>query len=136
MGEEDDYWKRLVAVKELLHVADCAKISADTEESVKIIIKNFSIPPELRDDIHNGATLTRSYLNDRIRIFLALAILVPEGCREVIRDLFQQNKLNEKEISDIAKIPERYVSVVMDPNFDDSIAKFLQWEAQNQDEKI
>ncbi len=132
MGDEDEYWKRLVAVKEMLHVADCVKISAETQDAVGILFKNFSLPPELRNDLHNGAKNTKSYLNDRIRIFLALAILIPAGCRAPIRILFQNKTLSEKEIADIAKIPERYVSVVMDENFDESITTFLEWERDNQ----
>ncbi len=135
MGEEDEYWKRLVAVKELLHVTDCVKISAESEDAVDIIFQNFSLPPELRNDLHNGAINTKSYLNDRIRIFLALATLIPLGCREPLRVLYGAGKLNDKEIADIAKIPERYVPVVMGDKFENSIATFLKWEADNQDEK-
>jgi hypothetical protein len=133
MGDEDEYWKRLVAVKELLHVADCTKISAESEDSVNIIFKNFSLPPELRNDLHNGAKITASYLNDRIRIYLALAILIPEGCRGPLRELYTAGQLSVREIADIAKIPERYVPVVMDAGFEKSIATYLDWESSNQD---
>lgn len=132
MGEEDEYWKRLVAVKELLHVADCVNISAESEEAVGVIFRNFSLPPELRNDLHNGAVNTKSYMNDRIRIFVALAILIPEGCRQPLRELYTAKQLSDREIADIAKIPERYVSVVMGDDFDKSIATFLDWEENNQ----
>lgn len=133
MGSEDEYWKRLVAVKELLHVMDCPKISAESEDSVGIIFENFSLPPELRNDLYNGAKNTKSYMNDRMRIYLALAVLIPLGCREPLRELYETKKLNDQEIADITKIPKRYVSVVMGSKFEDSIAAFLAWEEQNQE---
>ena len=37
MGNEDEAWKRLVAVKEMLHVADCVNISAESSEAINIL---------------------------------------------------------------------------------------------------
>jgi hypothetical protein len=133
MGDEDEAWKRLVAVKELLHVADCVNISAESADAVDILFNNFSLPPELRHDLQNGAKNTRSYLNDRIRIYVALAILIPEGCRLPLRELYEFGKISDREIADIAKIPERYIPVVMNPKFEDSLQTFLGWEQQHQE---
>lgn len=132
MGDEDEAWKRLVAVKELLHVADCVKISAESAEAVDILFNNFSLPPELRHDLQNGPKNTASYLNDRIRIYVALAILIPEGCRLPLRELYEAGKISDREIADIAKIPERYIPTVMRPQFETSLQTFLGWEEQYQ----
>jgi hypothetical protein len=132
MGDEDEAWKRLVAVKELLHVADCVKISAESVEAVNTLFDNFSLPPELRNDLHNGPKNTKSYLNDRIRIYVALAILIPEGCRIPLRELYNAAKISNREIADIAKIPERYIPVVMGPKFEESLKTFVEWEERHQ----
>jgi len=127
MGDEDECWKRLVAVKELLHLADCINVSAESEDAVNILFHNFSLPPELRYSQPHGAKNTKSYLNDNTRFYLALAVLVPKGCRDILRP-FYGHQLKDTTIADFARIPERYVSEIMSENFDNVIAAFLDWE--------
>lgn len=131
MGSEDDYWKRLVAVKELLHLADCADLSAESEEAVNALFHNFALPPELRYSPSDGAKNTKSYLNDSTRFYLALAVLVPKQCRDALRPFYPE-KLKDSTIADFARIPERYVSEIMNETFDQVIKTFLEWEAQEQ----
>ncbi len=132
MGEEDEYWKRLVAVKELLHVADCVNLRAESQDAVNVLFKNFSLPPELRGALHSGVKNTRSYMNDRLRIYLALAILIPESCRDPLRQMYAAGKLSSREIADLARIPVRYVPVVMRDSFEESIETFIGWEETHQ----
>lgn len=124
MGKEDDYWKRLVAVKELLHVADCSELSAESEAAVNVLFANFALPPELR--AANG-TQTRSYANDQMRFYLAMAVLVPKKCRENLRPLYPHT-LNDANIAEIAEIPERYIPVIMGTHFESAIEAYLMWE--------
>lgn len=131
MGEEDEAWKRLVAVKELLHIADCPALTAESEAATQILFKNFSVPPELRTEMISAEDNTRSWMNDRIRIYLALAILVPKACREMLREVYG-SKLSGREIADIARIPERYVDIVMGNEFEQVIETFLEFERAHQ----
>lgn len=136
MGDEDEAWKRLVAVKELLHIADCVNLTAQSEEAVRILFQKFALPPELRYQQHSGLPNSKSFMNDQIRIYLALAILIPEGCRAPLRALYAADKLSAREIAEIALVPVRYIDVVMDPAFEISINAFLAWERQEQDPPV
>lgn len=131
MGDdgEDEYWQRLVAVKEMLHLLDSEDLRAESKEAVESLIRNFSIPPELRKEGNGG--VTRSYLNDRVRIFIALAVLVPESCRELLRTHYKVT-LSDREIATIAKIPTRYVAVVMDEAFEEHLKLILEFERAHQ----
>jgi len=127
MGEESDFWKRLVAVKELLHITDCDSLTAASEAAVNNLFEKFSVPPELRD----GSDLDEvksSYLNDRVRIYLALAVLIPAKCRDALRPLYASKALSAREIAEIAQVPRRYVPQVMDETFEDLIGAFIRWE--------
>ncbi len=124
MGHENKYWQRLVAVKELVHIIDSPEMRADHQTEVDTLIKNFSIPPEIRNNKNSGTIKTKPYLNDRMGIFIALAILVPAECRKILRSLYNVS-LSSLEIADIAKIPERYISIVMDEEFDQIVETFI-----------
>ena len=123
-GDEDEHWQRLGAAKELLHITDCAQLTAESEEAVDKLFKHLSLPAELRTPDMN----TDSALNDRMRIFLALAILVPKTCREKLREIHEQGLLSLREIALLAKIPERYADVVIGEDFEDVVKLFTDWE--------
>jgi hypothetical protein len=74
MGSESQAWERLVAVKELLHITDCDKLTAASNEAVDNIFNKFSMPPELRSP-GVAEPFGGSFLNDRVRIWFALAVL-------------------------------------------------------------
>lgn len=131
MGEEDEAWKRLVAVKELLHITDSPSLCAESEGAVDNLYDRFSVPPELRRNspLEVG---NRSFLNDEVRIYAALAVLVPAGCRELLRKLAAEDKLEEWEIAEIAKIPARYIPIILNKGFDEFIRNLIAWEKSEQ----
>ncbi|GAM01953.1 hypothetical protein [Sphingomonas parapaucimobilis] len=131
MGDEDEAWKRLVAVKELLHITDSPSLSAESERAVDNLYDRFSVPPELRR--HSPLEVgNRSFLNDEVRIYAALAVLVPAGCRELLRQLKAEDKLEEWEIAQIAKVPARYIPILLNEGFDAFIRELITWEKSEQ----
>lgn len=132
MGDEADAWKRLVAVKELLHITDCDKLTAASTEAVDNLFAKFSVPPELRNGTTAGEPMRGSFLNDRVRIYFALAVLVPALCRDHLRPLFTSGSLSAREIAEIAQIPVRYVPTIMDLAFEELIGTFIRWELSEQ----
>lgn len=126
MGDENEAWQRLVAVKELLHISDCERLSAESQEAVDHIFEKFALPPELRLPTDKKGAVKSSYLNDEVTIYFALAVLVPKRFREKFRPLYG-SKLSDREIAEIAKIPSRYVPHIMQHRFEDDIEAFLSW---------
>jgi hypothetical protein len=129
--EENNAWQRLAAVKELLHIPDCDKLTAASQEAVNNLFTAFSLPPEVREPAVENKD---SVLNDRMRRFIALAILIPKAAREALRPLYPE-KLTDSEIALMAGVPVRYISLVMDPSFEESLRIFLGFEAAHQPEK-
>ena len=127
MGDESEAWHRLVAVKELLHITDCDKLTAASPNAVDNLFKKFSMPPELRAS-GDDEQFSSSFLNDRVRIWFALAVLVPGKPRDALRS----SRLTPREIAEIAKIPVRYVPQVMSEGFDSLIGTLIKWELSAQ----
>jgi hypothetical protein len=127
-GEESDAWQRLVAVKEMLHISDCENLTAASEDAVDNLFVAFALPPDVRDP---EITDKRSVLNDRMRTYIALAILIPRACRDHLRQLYPQ-KLSDLDVALMAMVPERYIPLIMDHNFEHSLGVFLKWEAEKQ----
>ncbi len=111
----DENWQRVVAAKELLHILDTPKNTAQSEMAVDALLDNFSLPPEVRNP-------TNSYNNDRALLISAIAILVPKECRKIIRRLHADNKLDLKQISQFAKIPHRFSNMILGEEFDELIS--------------
>ena len=130
MGEETEAWRRLVAVKELLHITDCDTITASSPLAVDNLFAKFSMPPELRAD--KPEPFDSSYLNDRVQIYFALAVLVPGKPRDKLRELFTNNKLSYREIAEICGVPIRYAPPLMHEGFDSVIGTLIKWEADKQ----
>lgn len=107
-------WKRLVAVKELLHITDTAEETAQSEAAVDRLIENLSLPMDIQQE-------TRSSLNDRTHIIPALAVLVPKECRKILRSLRQQERITATDVATIARIPDRYAEFVISDEFDNLV---------------
>ena len=104
-------WRRLVAVKELLHITDTPQETAQSENAVDRLIENLSLPMDIWQE-------TRSSLNDRTHIIPALAVLVPKACREKLRSLRADGIILPTDVANMARIPERYAEFVLSEEFE------------------
>lgn len=104
-------WRRVVAVKELLHITDTPEETAESEIAVDKLIERMALPMEVREE-------TRSSLNDRTHIIPALAILVPKQCRMLLREMHKEGKITPLAVAHMAKIPERYGDLILSEDFD------------------
>lgn len=132
MGDEKEAWQRLVAVKEMLHITDSDALNAETPEEVNNLFEKFSLPPELREHSLPTDGPGKSFLNDRVRIYTALAVLVPTAARDILRPLYVAKKLSGREIAELAKVPQRYIPTLMAEDFDSAIGAFIGWEKAEQ----
>ncbi len=111
----DENWQRLVAAKELLHILDVDGTRAQSNTAVDTLFKNLSLPAELR-------TFTQSTFNDQARLFSAVAILVPRECRAILRRMHSEGKITAQEVSQMAKIPQGFGSVILEDDFEQTFA--------------
>lgn len=119
-------WQRLVAIKELLHITDCDVMTAESEEAVNGLVRNLALPPEVRFD--EPQKLKPSFVNDKMRVYNALAIMLPATIRTSLRDLHNANKITESEIARMAEIPTRFVPLLMLDDFETLHQNMVGWE--------
>jgi hypothetical protein len=108
-------WRRIVAVKELLHITDTEAETAESEAAVEKLVVRLAMPNDVREED------TRSSLNDRTHIIPALAVLVPKECRTLLRRMVEGQKITLPEAAKMARIPERYIEFVLSDVFDDIV---------------
>ena len=108
-------WRRVVAVKELLHIIDTEEFTASSHNAVDSLLKNMAVPLEVRE---YGA----SYFNDRIRLISAIAILVPFKCRKRLRECIAEGILTIAEVQLLTKIPSRFVPYILREEFEKDFA--------------
>lgn len=110
----DENWQRVVAAKELIHILDNDNTTAQSRGAVDSLLDNLSLPPEVRE-------YTNSSFNDRARLISSIALLVPKACREILRRMHDDGKINPAQISQFAKIPNRFSTMLLDPDFETTI---------------
>ena len=110
----DISWRRVAAVKELLHIVDTEDYSVSSEEAVDDLLEKMAISPEIRE-------WNEPYLNDKARLISAVAILAPKRCREILRELNRKRVLDIPSIARLAQVPERFIPVLLSDNFEHGI---------------
>ncbi len=100
-------WKRLVVVKEALHVFDPAGQQVNTEDGVRRLIREV-ITPELR------ATSFAPAINDFLGPYRAMAVLLPRAARRKLKIARDEGKRTSTEIANYAQLPDFYVDIWLD----------------------
>jgi hypothetical protein len=100
-----DEWKRLVIVKEALHVFDAPGDQVNTPEGLRKLIPAI-ITPELRT-----AAPFSPAVNDYLGAYRALAVLLPRFARRKLRLAIDNDRRTSTEIADYAKLPDHYVGI-------------------------
>ena len=99
--------KRLVVVKELLHVFDDQHAEASTKEEVNQLIAEIVAPQTLTASVPTAS--------DRLTEVLALAVLLPKAAVDAFRPAIGEGHISPEEVATIARIPERYGRFVFSP---------------------
>ena len=100
-------WKRLVIVKEALHVFDPAGHQVNTPELVEKLIKAV-ISPELR------ATSFAPAIDDFLGPYRAMAVLLPRAARRKLSAARKAGTRSSTEIASYAQLPDYYVDIWLD----------------------
>ncbi len=121
--EQPQHWRRIVAIKEMLHVIDGDAMTASQPDTVEFLFEALALPPEVRPDNHKN-----SYVNDKTRIYLALAVMIPKPFRILFRDLVDQKVLTAIDVARMSGVPARFIPLVLLPDFEDYIEYLITWE--------
>lgn len=100
-------WKRLVIVKEALHVFDPQDQQVNTPEGLRKLIPGV-ITPELRSAPFAPA------VQDYLGAYRALAVLLPRAARRKLTAAMGDGKRTSSEIASYAKLPDHYVGIWLD----------------------
>lgn len=99
-------WKRLVIVKEVLHVFDDHRVN--TPEAVRKLIPAV-ITPELK----NAAPFAPA-IDDHLGAYRAMAVLLPRRARRRLKEAVDKDRRTSSEIADYAQLPDFYVDIWLD----------------------
>ena len=103
----DPAWRRLVIVKELIHILDKEAHRIAAEGDLNDLIRRMSRRPELRDPMNWHEA------SDKVGLFQALGILFPFAARQLIKPKYDDGLLAEEMIAHRAGIPDTFVSFLM-----------------------
>lgn len=98
-------WKRLVIVKEALHVFDGANECVNDEASLRQLIPSV---------VANDSAFTQHSmpaLADKFGPYRALCILIPKQQRELLKEAVESNKRSVSEVADFVGLPVGYVDI-------------------------
>jgi len=102
-----DEWKRLVIVKEALHVFDPEGSRVDTQDKVRKLIPQV-ITPDLRGTPFGPA------IDDYLGVFRAMAVLLPRHARTKLKAAVDASSRTVTEIADYVRLPDYYVDIWLD----------------------
>jgi hypothetical protein len=102
-----DDWKRLVIVKEALHVFDPDGSQVNTPDGVRQLIRSV-ITPELKAPIFAPA------INDYLGPYRAMAVLLPRAARRKLAKAVVDGSRTTTEIATYPHLPDYYVGIWLD----------------------
>lgn len=102
-----DDWKRLVIVKEALHVFDPDDRRVNAADGVRKLIREV-ITPELRVPAFAPA------VDDYLGAYRAMAVLLPRAARRKLRVAYESGSRTATEIANYARLPDYYVEIWLD----------------------
>ena len=114
-------WQRLVCCKELMHLCDPPTFRTDTPDHVVGLAKHL-----LEAQIHSIPRRTDLMaLKDRLAVYEALAILLPEEARDELKPYYDRGQLTIDQIAQFACLPQEMVGLVMHDGWTDVLDEFL-----------
>lgn len=100
-----DDWKRLVIVKEVIHVFDVPPARVDTADKVAQLI------PHLLSQQLAGTPFFYPGFNDKVGPFKAMAVLMPAPLRKPIKEAVDSGSRTIEEVAAFCNLPEVYVDM-------------------------
>ncbi|MBE9020795.1 hypothetical protein IQ272_32655, partial [Chroococcidiopsidales cyanobacterium LEGE 13417] len=96
-------WKRLVIVKEAIHVFDAPGVRVDTPEGLAQLI------PRIITGQLTGSAPFAPALNDHFGAFRAMAVLLPLPLRDRMKAAIDDGSRTVEEVASFCQLPEVYV---------------------------
>lgn len=115
-------WKRLVCAKEMVHILDGPSEQTNTPEDVMGLIEKLLGPLSTEDVSHTDYMA----LVDRIALYKGLALLFPDRARDWALTELSAGRKEIGDIASVVKIPEEFVSDVLDEAWPDMMKAFFE----------
>lgn len=96
-------WRRLVICKELLHLLDSHRETAQTRSQVDDLIEKIVLPADILDGL--------ATLNDRMGLLHAMMVLFPRDAISLFQERLEKPEASVETIAKMAMLPERMVRV-------------------------
>lgn len=99
-------YRRLITVKEMLHVYDPQDATAPTKDEVESLISDLLVE-EAEKEIGLAAAV------DHSKLLNALCILLPRDALDIIRPEYKKGNVTIEAIAEEAKVPKSYVTIAL-----------------------
>jgi hypothetical protein len=113
-----DVWKRLVIVKEVLHVFDPSGSCVNTPEKLAKLI-----PSIITNQLSGSGSPFMPAINDHMGPFRAMAVLLPAPMRQKMKEAVDSGSRTIGEVASFCQLPEAYVDIWI--NYADQIEPML-----------
>jgi hypothetical protein len=128
-GPTNDCWKRFILVKELMHLFDEVHLRARSPVQVAALANALIREDgEFYGDRPSGDDLLL-YAEQRAA-YRALQVLVPCHHLRHMKKLRASHELDDHDVALWFRIPERFVSKILAPTFEEDLAKAYMYEPQ------
>lgn len=110
-------WKRLITIKELMHLFDDAIHMLATGDEFEALLGEF-----------RTAQPDRSLAMDSeiAAVWMAMGLMCPEVIRQDLARKVDRGEMTHSEVAEYLKIPEQYISQLLSPRFKRLISNILQ----------
>lgn len=116
--------ERLVCTKEMLHILDPERALVSSDPAIEALMEKIILPPDLVDYESDGIHA----LTDRVAVAQALAVLFPFAARAVLLEPYRTKKIDIDVIAELAELPPKYVSAVMNDNWESTHALLVRMD--------
>jgi Zn-dependent peptidase ImmA (M78 family) len=114
--EQSRCWDRFVVVKELLHLFDTPETATADPEQFGACLSELAQP---------SGSMSPAGRREFEAMWLAMAILCPERCRERLVEEFNAQRLTYLDIATKLRVPQILVSMLFDDRYDRIVKPFL-----------
>lgn len=111
-------WERVIIIKELMHMLDCADEATDTGEKFDAVLTELTLSSQAGTG--NPSIQTKSEFR---AMWMALGLFCPAQMRRQLREARDPGGMNDGDIAKSLKLPEVYVPLLFSSFFEERLAE-------------
>jgi hypothetical protein len=112
---QTEEWQNFVAVKEMLHLMDSEKYSTHEQQAIANLLEDMSSPVDDFMSVDTSHPRGQMMITDHVAAISAVEVLFPYEVRKFLRQQYEETKIADYELMQVAAMPDRWVRWAMSP---------------------